>query len=71
MTQLCTTCNVRGKWKTSHKHLESYLKEFTLRFNRRRSVSCEKLFYQLVQQTIHADTRTYRNFVNSPPVVVG
>ena len=33
----------------SHEHLDSYLDEFTFRFNRRKSRSRGKLFYRLVQ----------------------
>ena len=36
----------------SHKHLDSYLDEFTFRFNRRRSKSRGKLFFRLVQQAV-------------------
>lgn len=36
-------------------HLQYYLDEFTFRFNRRRSKSRGKLFYRLVQQSLHVD----------------
>jgi len=39
----------------SHKHLDYYLDEFTFRFNRRRSKSCGKLLYRLVQQAVMID----------------
>jgi transposase-like protein len=36
----------------SHGHLDTYLNEFTFRFNRRRSRHRGKLFYRLVQQAV-------------------
>ena len=39
----------------SHKHLPYYLDEFTFRFNRRKSRSREKLFHQLIQQSLEID----------------
>ena len=36
----------------AHQHLETYLNEFTFRFNRRTSSSRGKLFYRLVQQSV-------------------
>ena len=36
----------------SHDHLDSYLDEFTFRFNRRKSASRGKLFYRLAQQAV-------------------
>ena len=38
-----------------HEHLDSYLDEFTFRFNRRKSASRGKLFYRLVQQAVQVD----------------
>lgn len=39
----------------SHKNLPYYLDEFTFRFNRRKSRSRGKLFYQLIQQSLEID----------------
>lgn len=39
----------------SHKNLPYYLDEFTFRFNRRKSRSRGKLFYQLIQQALTID----------------
>ena len=41
-------------------HLDYYLDEFTFRFNRRRSASCGKLFYRLVQQAVQTDPVPYQ-----------
>jgi hypothetical protein len=42
----------------SHKHLNYYLDEFTFRFNRRRSKSRGKLFFQLAQQALAVEPVT-------------
>lgn len=39
----------------SHAHLPYYLDEFTFRFNRRTSRSRGKLFYRLIEQSLHSD----------------
>jgi transposase-like protein len=44
-------------------HLDSYLDEFTFRFNRRRSRSRGKLFYRLVQQAVATPPAPYRSLV--------
>jgi len=44
-------------------HLDSYLEEFTFRFNRRRSRYRGKLFYRLAQQVIGAPPKTYRDTI--------
>lgn len=36
-------------------HLDYYLDEYTFRFNRRKSRSCGKLFYRLVQQAVSVE----------------
>jgi hypothetical protein len=36
----------------SHMHLDYYLDEFTIRFNRRKSMNRGKLFYRLAQQAV-------------------
>lgn len=38
-----------------HEHLDSYLDEFTFRFNRRKSASRGKLFYRLAQQAVQVE----------------
>ncbi len=48
----------------SHKHLDSYLDEFTFRFNRRRSQSRGKLFFRLAQQAVTVDPVTYYGIVH-------
>ena len=49
----------------STEHLDSYLDEFTFRFNRRTSKSRGKLFYRLIQQAVQVDPVTYRDIVRS------
>ena len=49
----------------SAEHLDSYLDEFTFRFNRRTSKSRGKLFYRLIQQAVQDDPVTYRDIVGS------
>ena len=46
-------------------HLQSYLEEFTFRFNRRKSRSRGKLFFRLVQQAVAAEPTTYRSIIES------
>jgi transposase-like protein len=41
------------------RHLQYYLDEFTFRFNRRRSKSCGKLFFRLMQQAVSTPPATY------------
>jgi hypothetical protein len=48
----------------SHKHLDSYLDEFTFRFNRRRSKSRGKLFLRLAQQAVAVGHVTRRRIVH-------
>ena len=47
----------------SPEHLDAYLNEVTLRFNRRRSRQRGLLFYRLLQQAILAEPVTYRQLV--------
>ncbi len=47
----------------SHEHLDSYLDEFTFRFNRRKSRSRGKLFYRLVQQAVAVQPVPYKSLV--------
>lgn len=42
-----------------HEHLDSYLDEFTFRFNRRTSASRGKLFYRLAQQAVQIAPAPY------------
>lgn len=51
----------------SHEHLDSYLDEFTFRFNRRASRSRGKLFSRLVEQAIAVDPVPYRKIVGGKP----
>ena len=44
-------------------HLDSYLDEFTFRFNRRTSSSRGKLFYRLLQQAVQVGPTPYRQIV--------
>lgn len=53
-----------------HEHLDSYLDEFTFRFNRRKSVSRGKLFYRLAQHTVQITPATYNTIVRPQPIVV-
>ena len=46
-------------------HMQAYLDEFTLRFNRRRSRSRGMLFYRLLEQAVQTQPRTYRSLVAS------
>src|SRR5205807_8675368 len=47
----------------SREHLDYYLDEFTLRFNRPNSKSRGKLFYRLVQQAVAAEPVPYKQMV--------
>ena len=40
-------------------HLQSYLEEFTFRFNRRTSRHRGKLFFRLLEQAVHVDPVPY------------
>ena len=46
-----------------HEHLDSYLDEFTFRFNRRKSASRGKLFYRLVQQATQVQPATFASMI--------
>jgi transposase-like protein len=47
-----------------NKHLQSYLDEFTFRFNRRTSGHPGKIFYRLAQQVVNTQRTTYRQMVD-------
>jgi transposase-like protein len=47
----------------SNKHLDSYLDEYTFRFNRRSARARGLLFYRLVEQAMQADPVFYRQIV--------
>jgi hypothetical protein len=47
----------------SVEHLEAYLDEFTLRFNRRTSRSRGKLFFRLLQQAVAVNPAPYKSLV--------
>ena len=49
----------------SPKYLDYYLDEFTFRFNRRKSRSCGKLFYRLLQQAVGVEPSPYRAMVRA------
>jgi transposase-like protein len=51
----------------SHKHLDYYLDEFTFRFNRRRSKSRGKLFFQLARQAVAVASIPYDQIVHATP----
>ena len=51
----------------SPQHLDDYLDEFTLRFNRRTSASRGKLFYRLVQQAVQIDPVPYKTIIGRKP----
>ena len=51
--------------RVGHKHLQGYLDEFALRFNRRRSQHIGKIFHRLVEQLVLRQSSTYRNIVQS------
>jgi hypothetical protein len=52
-----------------HHHLDSYLDEFTFRFNRRRSASRGKLFYRLAQQAVQVDPAPFATLIK--PLSIG
>ena len=52
-----------------HQHLDSYLDEFTFRFNRRRSASRGKLFYRLAQQAVEVDPAPFATLIKPLPIV--
>ncbi len=47
----------------SHEHLDYYLDEFTLRFNRRRFKTRGLLFFRLLQQAVEVDAVPYGDLV--------
>jgi len=47
----------------SLEHLDSYLDEFTFRFNRRKSRSGGKLFYRLMEQAVAVEPAPYKSLV--------
>ena len=49
----------------SPEYLDYYLDEFTFRFNRRKSRSCGKLFYRLLQQAVGVGPSPYRAMVRA------
>ena len=49
-------------------HLQSYLDEFTFRFNRRRSRSPGLLFYRVLEQAVAHEPLRYHEIVASGPV---
>jgi len=50
-------------------HLDVYLNEFTLRFNRRTCKSRGKLFYRLAQQAVQVGPVLFATLVKPQPVV--
>jgi hypothetical protein len=55
----------------SAEHLDTYLNEFTFRFNRRTSASRGKLFYRLAQQAVHIEPVPFANLAKPQPIVSG
>jgi len=53
------------------RHLDDYLDEFTLRFNRRKSKSRGELFYRLAQQVVHVGPVPFATLIKPQPVVSG
>ena len=47
-------------------HLQSYLDEFTFRFNRRKSRHVGKIFHRLVEQLVLRKALTYRDIITKP-----
>lgn len=47
-------------------HLQSYLDEFTFRFNRRRADFRGLLFYRLLEQAVQVDPVTYQDLIVNP-----
>ena len=47
----------------SPRHLDSYLDEFTFRFNRRSSRRRGMLFYRLLQNAVQIETKHYRRLI--------
>jgi len=47
----------------SLEHLDSYLDEFTFRFNRRKSRSRGKLFYRLLEQAVAVEPAPYKSLI--------
>ena len=50
----------------SPEHLDTYLNEFTFRFNRRHSRRRGMLFYRLLEQSIATDPITYSSLIANP-----
>jgi hypothetical protein len=50
-----------------HQHLDYYLDEFTVRFNRRRSRARGLLFHRLAEQAVAVPPATYRAITRNPP----
>jgi transposase-like protein len=51
-----------------HDNLDSYLEEFTFRFNRRKSASRGKLFYRLAQQAVQVSPVPFASLIKPQPV---
>ena len=49
-------------------HLDSYLDEFTFRFNRRKSASRGKLFYRLAQQAVQVEPVPFQSLIKPQPI---
>ena len=49
-------------------HLDSYLDEFTFRFNRRKSASRGKLFYRLAQQAVQVEPVPFKSLIKPQPL---
>jgi transposase-like protein len=50
----------------SDKHMQTYLEEYTFRFNRRNSAKRGLLFYRLLEGAVNTPPFTYDNIVNPP-----
>jgi hypothetical protein len=51
-----------------HEHLDSYLDEFTFRFNRRKSRHRGKLFYRLAQQAVQVEPAPFDSLRKPQPL---
>ena len=51
-----------------HDHIDSYLEEFTFRFNRRKSASRGKLFYRLAQQAVQVEPAPFHSLIKPQPI---
>jgi ISXO2-like transposase domain len=51
------------RYRVEREHLQYYLDEFTVRFNRRRSTTRGMLFYRLLQQSVNTDPQPLHELI--------